>query len=750
MRYLSTIILSILTLSILGVATLLVVDGNLARLTGWYRFKKGESLFKLNTQEQLAQIDWMRIEDLHDRLACERQADGSWWITEPFVDRMDPLVAQAILTFTQNAILVDTLPLDRSTEGSLREFGVETSPYEITLKRPTSDGRTTLAKYTLGATAPWFADTEDDKTVIPTTYLRTDFYGNDKRIHVVTGNILSIFDNGLNGLRDQSPISFIPDDIVSLKVSNGDASTELSAQRASAQAPWTIIKPIIAKANAYALDDLLQDLLKLKSLRVEDASAVDLSTQGTPVSISLTDSHGQARTLNIYPAFFSEKDDSNINYATVSDRNVVFSLPASPRMMRKGSYASIINASFSLPLLPEPILKQLREGKTPIYTEELAYTLDNLRSLELCPVPEQDIARVSVNTPYAQAPLRLILIPGDADSKVPAKWMFSSASDYEAADEARVKTFLQSLNKTPLERVIKDIKSTDNYYDVLHEYGLDQPDYSITLLPLPCSYRSSIFGHDMPLIKDRPPISYIIKYQRAKTLGEPATWIVHERGGDTIAELPTSIARYLSLDKYLWKDKSALDFPISAVKTLTMNFETALLKLNFDYIEDKWTGTLNDEDVSLRINSHRALSYLRNLNNMRVIRWLPPAHPSALQALKNPAFTVILDLELSVISQREGYVIESNAADAEQIEANLRDQQGVDAEDYLSDAADDAAITESLFADEKKEKKTLTLKIAPVNVSREDTPFFAQIVETGELFVISKENAWSLANNLLD
>ncbi len=744
MRYLSTIILAILTLSILGVATLLVIDGNLARLTGWYRFKKGEALFQVSTREQLEQVDWMRIADLHDRLECERQLDGSWWITEPFVDRMDPLAAQAILSFTQQASLVDTLPLDRSTEGSLREFGVETSPYEITLKRPVGDERTTVARYTLGATAPWFADTGDDKTVTPTTYLRTSFYGSDKRIHVVTGNILSIFDNGLNGLRDQSPLSFHADEIVSLSVSDGEKSTKVSAQRASTQAPWVIVSPIITKADTYAIDDLLQDLLKIKSLRVEDTSAVELSKQGTPVSISLTDINGHERTLRIYPAFFSEADDSKISYATVSDRNVVFTLPAAPRMIRKGSYAGIINEAFSLPLLPDPILKQLRDGKAPIYTEDLAYTLDNLRSLALCSIPEQDIARVSLNTPYALAPLRLILIPGDADSKVPAKWMFSSASDFESADEGRVKAFLQSLNKTPLERVLRDIKLTDSYYDVLHEYGLDRPDYSITLLPLPCSYRSSIFGHDMPLIKDRPPVSYIIKYQAAKTLDESATWIIHERGSNTIGQLPTSIAKYLSLDKYKWKDTRALDFPISTVKTLTMNFESAPLKLDFDYIGDRWTGTLNGEDITLRINSHRALSYLRNLNNLRVLRWLPSSHERALATLKKPVFSITLDLEMSVISQRGGFIVDNNEPDNEHLERD------VNVEAYLENSANDEVITDSLFADDKKEKKTLTLIIAPININREDSNFFGQIVETGETFILSKESAWSLANNLLD
>ncbi len=751
MRYLSTIVLSILTLLILAAASLLVIDGNLARLTGWYSFKKGEALFQASTLDQLHEVDWMRIEDLHDRLECERHADGSWWITAPFSDRMNPLAAQAILAFTQKAVLIDTLPLDQSTEGSLREFGVETSPYSLTLKRPLGSERTTVARYTLGATAPWFADTEEEKTVIPTTYLRTDFYGNDQRIHVVTGNILSIFNNGLQGLRDLSPLSFVADDITSLSIAKhvGDTPT-ITAQRPSAQAAWTIIRPIITKANSYAIDDLITDLLEIKAIRVEDKSAIDLSKQGNPVSITIRSTTGKKLDFHIYPPFFSEKDDSTISYATVSDRNVVFSLPASPRVVRKGSYAAIINASFSLPLLPDPILEQLRQGKTPIYTEDLTLSLDELRSLELSSIPAQDIARVSVNTPYAQAPLRLLLIPGDADSKVPAKWMFSSASNYEAADESRVSAFLTSLNRTPMVRVLRDIKASDDYYEILHEYGLDRPDYSITVLPLPCSYRSVIFGHDMPLIKDRPPISYAIKYKRSDNPDIPATWIVHERGSSVIGELSTAVAKYLSLDKYQWKDKRALSFPISALKSMVMQFQTAQLDLSFDYIGDRWSGTLNGEDISMKINSHRAANYLRNLNKIRVIRWLPASHTPALRALKQPAFQLKLNLELSNISQRSGFIVHNNAADAQQIESQKQLQGGVATHEYLQDQADDKAITDSLFSDQDRVKKSITLQIAPVNVSNPDTPFYGQIVETGDLFIISKEDAWSLGNNLLD
>ncbi len=750
MRYLPTILLTLVTLLTLTAATFLVIDGNLARLTGWYRFKKGEPLFQKFTRQSLGDVDWMRIEDLHDQLSCERQPDGSWWITEPYLDRMAPEVAQAILAFTEKARLVDTLPLDRSTEGSLREFGVETSPYTVTLKHPFDKRRTTIARYTLGASAPWFADTGEEKTVVPTTYLRTDFYGSDQRIHVVTGNILSIFSKGLHGLRDPSPFHLKASDILDVSVKTENASPPLHLTRLSAQAPWVLSTPIITPANNDAVNDLLDNLLKIEALRIENSSDIDLSDQTKSSTITLKDNKGQSYELQLYTSFFSERDDAQVSYATISDRKVIFVLPAAPRVIRKGSYANIINQALSLPLLPAPYLKELRSGSTPVYCSELALTLDELRSLQLSAIPEKDIARVSVNTPFARAPLRLLLIPGDTDSKVPAQWMYSLASSYEAADATRIKNFLQALNLVPLEKILKDIKPSDDYTALLREYGLDRPDYSITLLPLPCSYRSVIFGHDMPLIKDRPPVSYVIKYQRGKTIDDPATWIVHERGSTRIGVLSPKVAKYLSLDRYQWKEKRALNFPISALKTMTIYYGSATLALNFDYIGDRWTGELNGKDVSMRINARRSLNYLRSLNKLQVIRWVPPTHQTALNILKKPIFKIRLDLELNNISQQEAFIIADNKDEAQQIESDIRSQGSLDSASYLDGKLDDDAITQSLFADGKKTKKTITLELAPLNPRNAKTSFYVRHVETGEIFVISHEDAWNLGNNLLE
>ena len=88
MRIISTIVLVLLAALCVTAATFLAIDGNIARLTGWYHFKPGMPLFSKENTTKLQDVSWMRIESLHDRIECAKQADGSWWITKPFHDRM--------------------------------------------------------------------------------------------------------------------------------------------------------------------------------------------------------------------------------------------------------------------------------------------------------------------------------------------------------------------------------------------------------------------------------------------------------------------------------------------------------------------------------------------------------------------------------------------------------------------------------------------------------------------------------------
>ena len=185
----------------------------------------------------------MRIKDLHDEIVCAKDENGVWWIIRPFKDKLSPAAVQAIFAFTANARLVDTLPLNNITRSNMREFGVETAPHTIVLKKPDGkDSLTTVARYTLGSTSPWLADAGDGESLLPTTYLRTSFYGRDKRIHVVSGNILNIFKDGLEALRDSSPMQFDIEQIRGITITTGENQLKINRTLEAAQLSIMVIE----------------------------------------------------------------------------------------------------------------------------------------------------------------------------------------------------------------------------------------------------------------------------------------------------------------------------------------------------------------------------------------------------------------------------------------------------------------------------------------------------------------------------
>ncbi|MBQ1960736.1 MAG: hypothetical protein II349_04360, partial [Akkermansia sp.] len=409
MRILSTIILTLLAALCVTAAAFLAVDGNIARLTGWYHFKPGMPLFSEENTSQLKDVSWMRIETLHDRIECTRKKDGTWWITKPFHDRMKQEAAQSILGFTSTAKVVDTLPLNKVTRGSMREFGVETAPHKITLKVSAGDGdHSTIARYTLGSVSPWFADAEDGENLLPTTYLRTDFYGRDKRIHVVTGNILGLFSNGLEALRDSHPLLITPDQVRKLTISSplSEADKPLIVQRASAESPWNITSPNLTGAGQDRVNNLVADLASMEALRVDDAESITLPDKPAYIIELTLAQREKPIVLKLYAPFTPESGDQLLSYATVDDRPVVFTLQAEPKVRRKGSYAAIVNTICQLPVLPEKAMAKILSGAGTVYTSELPLSMEKLRTMQFTDIKANDIERIALRSRFAPWPLR--------------------------------------------------------------------------------------------------------------------------------------------------------------------------------------------------------------------------------------------------------------------------------------------------------------------------------------------------------
>ncbi len=733
MRILRTVLLALIAALLLTASVFLTVDGNLARLTGWYRFEKDELFFR-DQAPSLGSVDWMRISDLHDTIECQRRADGTWWITAPFADRLAPEAAGLILAFTAQARLVDTLPYTRELRGSLREFGVESSPVHITLKDRGEKGRDhTIARYTLGSTSPWYADMGDGKSVTPTTYLRTNFYGHDKRIHVVTGNILPLFHEGLAKLRDHAPFQFDPAlvDEITLQLPN---EAPLTLRRHAEN--WELTAPVSARADNAKVEALIDNLQKLRASKVESRDAVELPVVDDDAVFHLsvrTRNAPEPVTLSIYPPQAGSESAAPTCLATVSDRPVVLTLAAAPKITRNGSYARILGEAFRLPVLPREVWSALRSRNREISAAELMKTPDELRSRVFTDLDVGSVAQVLLRFKYSAHPLRLLLIPGDKVSQIDDHWMVSAQGrPFVDADPDRIAAFLKSFSQIPVAGFAADAADPAELSAWMASYGLTSPDYILIAAMKPCPIRASIFGLSVPLVKDRSPRTYL--FGRSINNDGKRGWFGLETGARSIYGVSPRLTSMFSMLPESWKSKQLLDFSLSQVRTLSMQYAKALLRLEYDYLGETWTGTLDGQDVTNRINPNRANYYLKALQKLQAATWLSADDEDALKALKHPVFSVSLSLEIPDYSESEAVIID-------------HEHGSLFAE---GDTETDRRLREAALAKRKIVKRTATIEIAPSPNIGPKGFFYGRIRETGQLFTLPTDRAAMLDGGLLD
>lgn len=754
-KSLTTVLLLMLALLSVTAAVFLAYDGNLARLTGWYHFRPGMPLFPgLNTDnpeenlKRINEVSWMRIQDLHDMVECRREADGTWWIEQPFRDRMSPTAVQKILAFTVGARLVDTLPLNHTTRASLREFGVESVPHTITLKVPAGKGgeMTTVARYTLGSASPWLADARDGSSVLPTTYLRTDYFGHDKRIHVVSGCILDLFKNGLQSLRDPHPLNINLDSLRSLIITPREGSV-VKLTRMSAETPWVLTSPVLCEADPTFAESLMYNLARLRAVRIDSASDVELPE--TPkYTIELHTEEGEPLQLRLYEPFVSPVDSQMLCYATVNNRPVVFTLPAESRLHRKNSYTELVNAILELPVLPAQTQARIRAENDVTYVNNLRLTAADLRSQRLTSLNPADISRVLIRSRFYPYPVSLVRIPGDSEGQVPDTWMCSaSGKQFTEADNEVVSKFLVGLSSVPVLGFEYDFAPGESISAGMKKYDLQSPDYTLMLQPTECTLRATLFGQDMPLVKDRQLRTFYLK-RHGK--GRNAYWVGMEMDTPFIYRISPKMTSLFTFTHESWKKRNLVQFPMSALRTLTLYYQQATLVMNYDYVGAEWNGTLNGEDISLRINPNRTDYYLRHLQNLRVQQWLPVEDEDAQEALQQVVFSIKLDLELPDYTDVEEIVMQQgNDDDVLRSGGSRRDQvEQMLTEDEESQRDKDFRLI--AMADVKKIHRSVTIDIAPADMRSSRPIFYGRIRETGDLFILSFEDAQSMGGSLLD
>lgn len=748
MKLVYTIFLSVVTALLITAAVFLTIDGNLAKLTGWYRVTPGMPLFTDEHTQQFPKVGWMRISDLHDRIECEKDNNGTWWIVTPFKDKLDPKVVNYLLGFAANAAIIDTLEMDEESRRNMRDFGFASDFCDVTLKVPDDNGYTTAARFKLGKEAPWLASVGDGKHVVPTTYLQTDFYGDDDRVHVVSGNISALFNKGLNNLRDPMPLRFDPNKVASITIAKTD-NTHLELTRKDDKSPWMLkTQNNTTLAEQENVAKLLVMLCSMEATRVQDKA--DVPKLDTPqISITVSDTENQQSTLYLYGS------TGATCYATVSGRDVVFTLRAASKLKRKGGFASIVNAVYSMPVLPAEVMAEQR-GLNEIYTDDLPVTLDDLRSKKLATFDERDVECVLIRSRNSRWPLRLTLTPGIKESNTQDSWTVEAeGKQLIEAETDIVRNFLKSFRSIPVEQIVEDLptatdeESKQKRVALIRKHGLYTPDYRVFITPRTCAFRTSVFGVDLPLIKDRKVKIFSFALNQDPETGE-ITRLAMEENGNTIYRVSHKLTRNFSLMQNTWRARNLLSFHISELKKFTLDYQQSPLVLEYESVAESWSGTLGGVDITSNINPHRAHNCVDRLRKIKVREWLDPFDADALAKLETPVFRLIVDLEKVDHSEVEAII-----TDAEELGHGNLDENG----NYRQDAAaavldDDSALADKFrdlaFNERPVIEQLYTIEIAPVNNYDDKPMFYGRIRETGQLFIINFEDAQSLGSSPLD
>ena len=619
MRILRFILLVLVTLAAIGAAVLLTIDGNLSRIIGRTAFSSGERLFPY-TKEEMNEISWMRINCGGDMAEFRRRPNGVWWGEKPWDDRMDPRAAAAILQYTYSTSIVDALPLHKIDSASLKEFGVKTTPITITLKEMSADGRrsSTMARYTLGSTAPWLVDDTENQTTDDTTYMQTDFYGRDSRILVGTGNILPLFKSGIRQLRDHRPLLIHPAMPASIEINNKGQRIALERPSPDPRTPWKITYPLPLDTDPQMMDVLLGTLQKLTAVRVydpEETSVPDM-TDDQVTSVSIRNFTGRLAgdgkslaveekpvTLRIYPP----SDNSNLAElvkATVSDRKAVFELAQTT-----GSNKEVPGVR-NIPL-----------------------DLNLLRSKQLTDIGDYKITGLSIRRSLQDYPTIVRFVQGDEKTGQQPTWMYTAeGSRYQEVNPDHLVSLLKTV-KTGNVAVFASDKATD-----LAVYGLDNPLLTLTMSLLP-----------KPNEEPRPPVTVFF------SKGTDGSWYARQSGKPTVVMLDNEYMKNFTANALAWKKKSLLSFNRYNLKEMHLERigSGGALVLKFDRLDDSWTASKDGRDETLNINPNRANRYLDELEKMEVVSWLPYTNPEAREALKKPVFRLKLVIQVYKDASRQ-------------------------------------------------------------------------------------------------
>ncbi|MFT5470896.1 MAG: hypothetical protein ACI8UO_006028, partial [Verrucomicrobiales bacterium] len=540
----------------------------LAAFVGFYeRFlptsMEAAFLSKLIAPISAESISKIRVTSPAGEFVLESSDDG-WRLTKPISDRIDPELTARLLMELSNLVIRETIDRD--------EIGVEDGP---TLdKLGFSDAESITAVLEFGGKAePIELIFGAESAFNGATYLRTPSISDRPDVYIVDSRARQFLEDPIDALRDRNLIRFHPGAIESYVMRTASGEIELAREP---DAPiWSVLKPLQARANDEIAYLIIDEITNLRASTIVDEPPAIAPTEALDenTAVFILRPQGGEPIELIFRQADILSDTPDKMTVSVSGRNAVFEL-------------------------------------TSDFVRRLPATINQLRHPFLGDFKKDDVVRIEIKS------------PGKLGAEMVhdgIRWYVAFGGQPQPADTQKIDDLIAALNEELIVEFASDTASR------LDEFGLTKPlaTIAITTAKVDPDELLEFKGKVKEARENGLDPEKIVKPQseiETKTLrfGISPTNIflnANYEGSPFIYSIdPAFLSVNAPMHPIRWRSKKLPNFDLLAVRGIDRQMlGESPLYLRYEFMKNKWSGRINDQDVSNRVDPRRASRLARDL-----------------------------------------------------------------------------------------------------------------------------------------
>lgn len=434
-----------------------------------------------------------------------------------------------------------------------------------------------LARYRIGRRTPLLSENKQGPEPHGTVYIQPRERSMKDHVYICVGDITPIFRDGLKYLRDHRPFHINQNYLRKIRIRGADGELSLDHPEPGEKAPWRITKPLDVATDRTAMLALLNGL-------VEFSAETTVGKISDRSAVTLPGAEASARSLQIGVTIFGRDTETVLEIYPAQT-------PDATELL-----ATVSDRPDTVFHLPRPA------GSTALIN--LPVTVNELRNRSLLNLALPSLRNVTL----IPATGSRISISGEPKRS----WMVEINGKTEEANQVRLLTLLETLTTA------KAIDFESDAATDFTQWGLAKPFLII-----------EVGG------EGGQPIRINFGMDKRGML------YANRQGTSTVMRLDEKILSSISIQPYEWRHERLWSISTTDLKSIERTVrDTPTQFLQYDDFNERWTGRVNDADVTDRIDGIKAKYMLDSIVGLKVSRWLAVGNPEAAAALANPVFTL--------------------------------------------------------------------------------------------------------------